>query len=87
MPKEDFGGLDKTLQAGGRDQGIGPTGPDEERDEASRKGSDMSGAPSPDPRAKRDAQPAEEGARIDETPSANADTHFKWHDFRRSHRE
>jgi hypothetical protein len=92
MAKEDRGGLDKTFQAGGRDQGIGPTGPDEEREEASRKGSDMSGAPSPDPRARRGAQPAEEGARIDETPSPNADTpspraRYNWHDFRRSHRE
>lgn len=92
MPNEDSGGLDKTFQAGGRDQGIGPAGPDEEREEASRKGSDMSGAPSPDPRGKRNAQPAEEGARVDETPSANADSaggkaHFQWHDFRRSHRE
>ena len=72
MPKQDFGGLgDGGSPPGGRDQGIGPTGPDEGRDEASRKGSDMSGAPSPDPRGKRGAQPAEEGARVDEAPSAD----------------
>jgi hypothetical protein len=72
MPKQDFGGLgDSGSPPGGRDQGIGPTGPDQDRDEASRKGSDMSGAPSPDPRGKRGAQPADEGARVDETPSAN----------------
>jgi len=44
-----------------------------ERDEAARKGSDTFDAPSPDPRAKRNAEPADEGARVDETPSVNAD--------------
>jgi len=46
---------------------------DAEREEAARKGSDTFDAPSPDPRAKRNAEPADEGARVDETPSANAD--------------
>jgi hypothetical protein len=64
-----FGGLGDDMIAGGRDQGIGPTGPDMDRAEGSRKGSDMSGATSPDPRGNRDAQPAEEGAHVDETPS------------------
>jgi hypothetical protein len=72
MPERDFGGMTDGSAAGGRDHGIGPTGPDEQRDEASRKGSDMSGAASPDPRGKRDAKPAEEGARVDETPSAHS---------------
>jgi hypothetical protein len=73
MTKRDFGGLGDETSSGGRDLGIGPTGPDTDRHEASRKGSDMSGAPSPDPRGKRDAQPAEEGARVDETPSPDED--------------
>jgi hypothetical protein len=73
MAKRDFGGLGDGPAPGGRDQGIGPTGPDDEPADGSRKGSDMSGASaaSPDPRGKRGAQPAEEGARIDETPSPN----------------
>jgi len=44
-----------------------------DRDEAARKGSDTFDAPSPDPRAKRNAEPADEGARVDDTPSVNAD--------------
>ena len=72
MAERDFGGLGDE-EPGGRDLGIGPTGPDTDRHEASRKGSDMSGAPSPDPRGKRDAQPAEEGARVDESPSVDED--------------
>jgi hypothetical protein len=64
------GGLGDGTMPGGRDEGIGPTGP-AERDEAARKGSDVMGAPSPDPRAKRNTKPAEEGARIDETPDPN----------------
>jgi hypothetical protein len=72
MAKDDFGGLNAKTP-GGRDQGMGPTGPDEDTDEGSRKGSDMSGAPSPDPRGKRNAQPADEGAAVNETPSKNAD--------------
>ena len=73
MAKRDFGGLGDNALPGGRDEGIGPTGPDDDRGEESRKGSDMSGAPSPDPRAKRNAQPADEGARVDETPSVDGD--------------
>ena len=73
MAKRDFGGLGKGWTPGGRDDGIGPTGPDDQG-ESSRKGSDMAGnsterAPLGDPN-----QPAEEGARIDETPSVNEDS-------------
>jgi hypothetical protein len=74
MPDHDFGGLNKGGTPGGRDEGIGPTGPDPESNKGSRKGSDMSGAASPDPRYKRNAEPADEGARVDETPSRNEDT-------------
>lgn len=75
MAKRDFGGIGGDRTPGGRDEGIGPTGPDEESGrESSRKGSDMAGdstqrAPLGDPN-----QPAEEGARIDEAPSANEDS-------------
>jgi hypothetical protein len=80
MSKRDFGGIGRDRTPGGRDEGIGPTGPDEDTGDSSRKGSDMAGesgqrAPLGDPN-----QPAEEGARIDETPSANDDSARRGHD-------
>lgn len=73
MAKRDFGGLGKGWTPGGRDEGIGPTGPDEQGD-ASRKGSDMAAGESPQRAPLGDPdQPAEEGARVDEAPSANSD--------------
>jgi hypothetical protein len=73
MGKSELGGLGDGSMPGGRDQGIGPTGPDQEATGESRKESDMSGAASSDPRGARAIEPGKKTARINETSSERAE--------------